>query len=591
MDAAGPHETLLADLLAGTPGVRDALRSHLREARSRGDAPAAARIATLLLLDTLAEFSDFRGLADAFEAFDAEPAAPADRLRAAAVRLGLPSLDHARSHGDPALAPVRRQVADAVRDGAALPADERLLLAKILLEHDGMRNDSAACLRLLALMQEVLPAASPRWQARWWRLAASVHGYAGNATLAQAAMARLEALLREADDPEGAMALAIEEMLQALQVDDRARAERTFRAIEQLRQRVRPALVPHGLRVQVSLLLRRGDFAEALTRTQLMLDLCEDHAVPLRDRAGYVEQRAHAFTGLGRHAEALAVLEALRPTQVGGQAEMLEALIAMARAVQALDAGAAEARPLALDAVRRAAALEHTHFLRSAPGWASRIAALALEAGVEPGFVTRAVRLRRLPPPEPWRADWPWALHVRAFGHLQVRRHGEPLQGVGGKAQKKPLELLALLAARPAGWDSAELIDRLWPSLEADAPRASLEMAIARLRKWLDLPEAVRVSDGRVALHPGLVWVDVAAFRAACGAGDAEAALALYAGPLLPGEPRVAPEREQMATHLAATVLAAGQRLPAAAARVCYLRALAVEPGALAVRAALDALA
>ena len=83
--------------------------------------------------------------------------------------------------------------------------------------------------------------------------------------------------------------------------------------------------------------------------------------------------------------------------------------------------------------------------------------------------------------------------------------------GAGGKAAKKPLELLALLCAHPEGMESAEIVDllcRRWMPIF----QASLEMTIARLRQWLAEPDAVRVADGRVALHPGLVWTDVAAF-------------------------------------------------------------------------------
>jgi hypothetical protein len=179
-----------------------------------------------------------------------------------------------------------------------------------------------------------------------------------------------------------------------------------------------------------------------------MLELCEDHEVPERDRAGYLEQRAHVLAGLGRHAEAVAQLESLRTTQVGGQRDVLEA-------------GDAQGPDLALDAVRRAAPLQFHRFLMSFPAWASRIAAIGLDADAEREFLARAVRERRLAPPTAGREDWPWTLHVNAFGGLRVRREGAPLGGQAGKAQKKPLELLALLAAHPEGIESAELTDLL----------------------------------------------------------------------------------------------------------------------------------
>jgi tetratricopeptide (TPR) repeat protein len=581
----------MAEVLAGTPGVRDPLRQLLQGALRRGDAEAASRTSTVLLLHTLADFSDFRGLGDALAAFDAAPPGPAYRLRADAVLLGRASLDHRHDHGEAGLVPVRARLFEALRDGAGLMPDERMLLAKVLVDHDSMRNDLTACARVLALMQDVVPSASLRWQATWWRLASETHDYTGDTTLAQAASDRLQALLPRLDEPELTMALACEDMRAALHADDRVRAERAFRVIEQQRPRVRPALLPRGLRAQVSLLLRRQDYRSALERTRLMLDLCEDHEVPERDRAGYIEQQAHVLTGLGRHDEAVALLESLRATQVGGQADVLEAIIAMARAVQALEGGADAAREAALAAIRLAAPLQFHRFLMSFPEQAARIAAIGMEAGVETEFLARAVRERRLAPPQPGREDWPWALHVNAFGGLRVRRDGAQLGGQAGKAQKKPLELLSLLAAHPGGLDGTELVDLLWPSLEADAPKASLEMAIARLRKWLGAAEAVRVADGRVALHPGLVWSDVADFEAACLAGDAERALALYRAPLLPAESRVADRRRALAARLAAVGLDAAASLRArgrhAEALALLGRALAAEPDAAALQAAL----
>jgi DNA-binding SARP family transcriptional activator len=183
---------------------------------------------------------------------------------------------------------------------------------------------------------------------------------------------------------------------------------------------------------------------------------------------------------------------------------------------------------------------------------------------------------------------------VHVLGGLRVLRNGVALGGSGGKGQKKPLELLVLLAAHPQGLANETLIDALWPSLETSTPRASLEITISRLRKWLDCADAVRVADGRVGLHPQLVWVDVAAFEQAALGGDAEAALAAYRGPLLHGE-RLAglaqAAREQLAYRLAAVLLQAVAALRAdgrhSEALALLGRGLAVETGQAALLAAM----
>jgi len=476
-------------------------------------------MAMLMLLHTVADFGDFRGQADAMAAFDVQALPAADVLRADAVRLNLPCLDHRFSHDDPALAPLRERLFEALRSGMHLPVDERVMLTKLLVDCHSMRNEYAICSHVLALMQDVVAGASPRWQAWWWQLAAEIHLYTGERALARADLANLQALL------------------------------------------------PSGLRVQTLLLLRRREYGAALERAELALQPSRDHERPERDFAGYVELRAYALIGLGRHDEAAAVWESQRATQLSGQQDMWEVLIALSRAVKALDTGAADGPALAIEALHRAAAIQYHRYLMSLPDWAARITAIGLEAGIETEFLTRVVRERKMAPPDRSSPNWPWPLHVEAFGTLRVRRDGEPIGGQGGqggKAQRKPLELLALLAAHPEGVETDRLVDPLWPSLEADAPKASLEMAITRLRKWLGLADAVRVADGRVALHPAIVWTDVAAFEHACNAGDAARALALYRAPLLPTEPLLT---ERLAARLVAVVLEAAPAMAPRRAR------------------------
>lgn len=174
-------------------------------------------------------------------------------------------------------------------------------------------------------------------------------------------------------------------------------------------------------------------------------------------------------------------------------------------------------------------------------------------------------------------------LRVQAFGALRIVRDGMPLQPQG-KAPRKPLELLALLVAqggRPL--DTATVIDELWPSLDANAPRASLDMAVSRLRRLLGQPAAVRCSGGCLSLSPQHLWSDVAAFETlvqAAAAGSERApwqALALYTDALLGGAPvggRLLARRQQLAQQLRDLALTAAQRLQACGAHVQAVRLL-----------------
>jgi DNA-binding SARP family transcriptional activator len=164
---------------------------------------------------------------------------------------------------------------------------------------------------------------------------------------------------------------------------------------------------------------------------------------------------------------------------------------------------------------------------------------------------------------------------VRVFGPLRIEKDGVQPPGVG-KAQRRPLELLALLAAHGnQPQDAQGVIDTLWPSLDANAPRQSLDMALSRLRKLLGDPAAVLCTQGQVRLDPQRVWTDVAAFEAlaqAADAGDAMApwqALALYRDALLgtaPLEGRLLAQRHRLAQRVCELALDGADRLAACGA-------------------------
>lgn len=134
--------------------------------------------------------------------------------------------------------------------------------------------------------------------------------------------------------------------------------------------------------------------------------------------------------------------------------------------------------------------------------------------------------------------------------------------------------LLARLGLAPSR-DHAreELASLLWPGADAPTGRARLRQALALLKALLEPPGGapVLLADRRVLrLAPDALWCDVPAFEAACRAGQAALAQALYRGPLLPGrmDDWVAEERLRLASlHDALATpggVAAGPAAPAA---------------------------
>ncbi len=209
---------------------------------------------------------------------------------------------------------------------------------------------------------------------------------------------------------------------------------------------------------------------------------------------------------LSRDDEALALLQQQAQTLAGRDAAVFKCLALLVQALQA-EAGAAPSadgglKPMRSTATTPAAATEtatplaaglalaaqlrYTMFFRLLPAFAARVCALALQAGVEPGFVADVVRQRALPAPPGADVHWPWPLWLRLLGGFELRLHGQT-QPRQPKPQAKPLELLRLLACSPRiGLGMAQAADALWPDADGAAAQKSLEVTVHRLRKLLD---------------------------------------------------------------------------------------------------------
>ena len=112
----------------------------------------------------------------------------------------------------------------------------------------------------------------------------------------------------------------------------------------------------------------------------------------------------------------------------------------------------------------------------------------------------------------------------------------------GGRA-KAVVKLLALAPGHRLHRE--QVMDALWPDLAPGPGAANLRKAVHYARRATS-PQAL-LSCGEVLVAEA--WVDVDAFEAAADVGDAQAALDLYAGELLP-EDRFAPWAEDCRRRL-----------------------------------------
>ncbi|TWS97539.1 hypothetical protein [Reyranella sp. CPCC 100927] len=197
----------------------------------------------------------------------------------------------------------------------------------------------------------------------------------------------------------------------------------------------------------------------------------------------------------------------------------------------------------------------------------ARLANQALHDGVDADATRRLIALWRLPPPagEAPHALWPYAIEIKTLGGFGVTIDGRRAMTGGGKAQRKPLEMLwHLVAAGADGLAQAELADHLWPDLDGDRAILTLRTTVYRLRKLLS-GDAIRYADDRIWLDAAIVRTDLGRLRAALDRLqdttrsttprlDAfDTALHFYDGPFLPGVPlaAIAAERDRIAETLA----------------------------------------
>jgi len=137
----------------------------------------------------------------------------------------------------------------------------------------------------------------------------------------------------------------------------------------------------------------------------------------------------------------------------------------------------------------------------------------ALERGIEANYVQMLIRKRNLTAPSPDIAAWPRPLKIITLGRFEILRDELPIE-FSRKAPKKLVALLkAIIAHGEGGISAEEIIDALWPDLEADAAHEAFATNLHRLRKLLGRPEAIRLIEGRLSIGSAVCWVDVWGFE------------------------------------------------------------------------------
>ena len=164
------------------------------------------------------------------------------------------------------------------------------------------------------------------------------------------------------------------------------------------------------------------------------------------------------------------------------------------------------------------------------------------------------------------------------LGGFALVRDGEPIRFTG-KTQQRPLDLLKLLVALGGkDVDTQQQMAALWPDADGAAAKTSFDSALFRLRKLLDVDNALVLAGGKLSLDRTCAWTDVWTFEAAleaaerAGEGDAtntsparvaRRLLDAYPGALLgtEEEPWIAKPRDALRARFVRTLMRIGEQL------------------------------
>ncbi len=493
-------------------------QTHVRF-QAAGDAVAAACVAAAALILIAARHADFRGLGEWLQRFQSS-AVPADRderplaLRFHVAMLSRPTIDKSVAFDSPEVVASAAEAFRLLRSAIDLPADERLLHGKLLLDWLNLDKDRERFETVASLLTPAAadPSASPYWVGVWWWRLATTYGNFGECEAALACRERAWQIARGRGIDELHYALLAEDLNDHLKSVSLTAAGEAVARMRTLAPSVNAAWQGHGLLYAARYHLLRFEPQAAVQLCRRALELYAGSEVSDRERDVTRVTLAYGHVLQGEEGEALRIFEQCRVHVSGGQRKMLDAQEFAIRAWLALRTGTADFEDLLRQALATSAPIHAHNVLFFLPRQASALFDEALRRGIETDFVTRAIRLRRLAPPDPADERWPWMLRVRVLGGFAIERDGVAL-GVARKAQKKPEELLKAVITVGGDADVEQIVLDLWPDEEAKDPRASFDMALSRLRKIIGVDGALVLADGRLALDGRVVWCDAQAFE------------------------------------------------------------------------------
>jgi two-component SAPR family response regulator len=350
--------------------------------------------------------------------------------------------------------------------------------------------------------------------------------------------------------------------------------------------------------------LNRGDMAQALFHSDHCLALCDEVGNPWSEALAHL-QRAFVLRRKEEWDEALRHLEHAGRLGKRSGMEFVHFACNLASAWFSLcDGDEASALTPLREGLRTGREKGYVDFYLWCPGLLERIAAEALNKGIETEYVRELIRKNALLPDVTVRnaERWPWPIRIYTFGKFELSGEEKPL-AKSYKVQQRPLQMLkALVSMGGRNVSEEQMTDVLWPEADGDLAHQSFTTTLSRLRHLLGDEKAIVLRERRLALDTRYCWVDVFAFESLLAQLDApppdraarpdgkrvqriaEQALSLYKGPFLAGEvtsPRIMAARERLRSKFLRVVGFLGRSLEREGkwteAVACYRRGLEVD--------------
>jgi DNA-binding SARP family transcriptional activator len=350
--------------------------------------------------------------------------------------------------------------------------------------------------------------------------------------------------------------------------------------------------------------LNRGDMAQAIFHSDRCLALCEEAGNPWAEALAHL-QRAFVLQWKREPGVALRHLDCASRLGKASGMEFVRFACNLAAAWFSLCNGdEGSALPHLREGLCSGREKGYVDIYLWCPGMLERIAAEALDKGIEPDYVRELIRKNALLPDVTIQNTerWPWPIRIYTLGTFELIREGRPLPP-SHKGQQRPLQMLkALVSMGGRNVSEEQMTDVLWPDAEGDLAHQSFTTTLSRLRHLLGEEKAIVLREGRLALDTRYCWVDVFAFESLLAQVDAapvdgaarpdgkrarriaEQAMSLYKGPFLEGEvssPRIMAARERLRSKFLRAVGFLGRSLEREGkwteAIACYRRGLEVD--------------